>query len=188
MTVEGVPFLTQALAGRYDRVDVLGEQLTAGTATVEDVRLRLHGVELPLSALLSGPVASLPVDRLDARVLVPYDTLTRSSGLGELTVASEGDAVRVRGRLQVLEQDVDVSALSQLSIEDGRVVVRAESFEYEDEDVDGAVGEALRDRFDHRVDLGELPWGLTPIGVQVREEGVELRLRADDTVMTPVPA
>lgn len=189
MTVHGVPFLTQALAGRYDRVDVEGERLSAPPMTVEDVRLRLHGVDLPLSALRSGAVSSLPVQRLEAQVLVPYDALTRRSGLGELTVVPEGDdAVRVEGRVRAFDQDVAITALSRLSIDDGRVVVTAESFTYDDEDIDGAAGEALRDRFDHRVDLGELPWELRPVGVRVREQGVQLRLTAEDTVLTPVPA
>ena len=54
--IAGFPFLTQAMAGRYDdvRISLTADQLGQPEGTAVDVALK--GVELPLSTVLGGSV------------------------------------------------------------------------------------------------------------------------------------
>ena len=103
--VRGVPFLTQALGGRYDRIDVVARDVDAGEVAgtqvvVPRLAATLRGARVPLSDALSGAVAEVPVDRVDARVLLPFSVLQRTSDVGDLTVAprATGCACAARSR------------------------------------------------------------------------------------------
>ena len=191
--VRGVPFLTQALAGRYDRIDVVARDVPAGEvagAPVEVSRLSasLRGARLPLADALSGSVTSVPVDRVDARVLLPFSVLERSTEVGDLTVAPEGDRLRLRGTVEVFGRELSGSALSRITTEDGAVVVTAERVDVGNDVANDLVSRALRGRFDVRVPIGGLPYGLQVDGVRVQPDGLSVRARGTDTVLSTPPA
>lgn len=77
VSIGGFPFLTQAFAGRYDEVDVTIHGLHAGPLPIARVTARLHGVHLPLGAVLRQSVGAVPTERTSASVLLRYDDLNR---------------------------------------------------------------------------------------------------------------
>lgn len=189
VTVDGVPFLTQSLAGRYERIRVTAADVPAGEVQGRPVRLRtlsatLRGARVPLSDALSGAVTSVPVDRVDALVLLPYDVFAGSAAGGRVTVAPAGDLLRVSGTVRVLGRDLRAAALSRVRVDDDVLVVTAESFDVGGSLADRLVTRALRDRFDLRVDLGGLPYGLRVDDVQVQAEGVAVRAISVGTVLS----
>ena len=190
--VRGVPFLTQVLAGRYDRIDVVARDVDAGEVAgtpvvVSRLSTTLRGARVPLQDALSGTVASVPVDRVDARALLPFSVLQRRTEVGDLTVAPEGDRLRLRGSVEVLGQELTASALSRLTVEDGAVVVTAESVDVGNDFVDDLVGRTLEDRFDVRVPLTGLPYGLEVDTVAVQPDGLAVTARGTDTVVSAPP-
>ena len=190
--VRGVPFLTQVLAGRYDRIDVVARDVDAGEVAgtpvvVSRLSATLRGARVPLQDALSGTVASVPVDRVDARALLPFSVLQRRTEVGDLTVAPEGDRLRLRGSVEVLGQELTASALSRLTVEDGAVVVTAESVDVGNDFVDDLVGRTLEDRFDVRVPLTGLPYGLEVDTVAVQPDGLAVTARGTDTVVSAPP-
>lgn len=184
VSVTGFPFLTQALRGRYDRVEVRAERVPAADTTLTDLDAVLTGLRVPLSDVLSDSVEQVPVERLEARVLLSYDDLSRRSQDRDLTVAPAGDRVRVTGRVRVVGQDLQASAVSTVALEDGEVVVTAESFEVGNGTADRLLTRALRGRFDLSVPVGGLPYGLQVQAVQVTPQGIAAQAVADDTVLT----
>ncbi len=191
--VRGVPFLTQALAGRYERIDVVARDVPAGDVAGTPLRLSrltatLHGARVPLGDALSGAVTTVPVDRVDARALLPFDVVQRRTDVGDLTVAPEGDRLRLRGTVEVLGQEVSGSALSRLAVDDGSVVVTAESVEVGNDVADDLLGRALDGRFDVRVPLRGLPYGLQVDAVTVQPDGLAVRAGATGTVLSAPPA
>ena len=187
--VRGVPFLTQALAGRYDRIDVVARDVPAGEvagAPVEVSRLAatLRGARVPLEDALSGGVTSVPVDRVDARVLLPFSVLQRRTDVVDLTVEPEGDRLRLRGSVEVLGQEVAGSARSRITAQDGAVVVTAERVDVGNEVANDLLSRALEGRFDLRVPIGGLPYGLEVEGVTVQPDGLSVTARATDTVLS----
>lgn len=182
VSIGGFPFLTQAVSGRYDDVRLRTSGAVSGTQ-VERLDVRLRGVRLPLSDALSGDVARVPVDSLAGDVVLPYAYLSEQAPDG-LTVSAAGDRIRVRGTVRVLGQEVSAAATSRVRLSGDRVVVTAESVQTGAGAVDAALSRALGDRFDFRVRVPELPYGLELTGLRVTPSGVALAARSGPTVLT----
>ena len=184
VVVDGFPFLTQAMAGRYGRIEVAASDVPAGDTTVARLEAVLTGVRVPLSQVLSGAVTQVPVDGVDARAVLGYDALSRSSGSRRLTAEAAGDRVRVRGEVEILGQRLAAAAVSTVALEGDDVVVTAQSFEVGNRVADALLTVALRDRLDLRLSVRDLPYGLRVDAVTVEPAGVVVRATARDTVLT----
>ncbi|CAA9346871.1 MAG: hypothetical protein AVDCRST_MAG07-2993 [uncultured Frankineae bacterium] len=187
VAVEGIPFLTQALAGRYDRVRVSARDVPLGGTSRVGLRsftATLRGARVPLSEALTGGVASVPVDRIDAETVLPYDTFSRRAYGGRVTASPAGDRLRLTGTVRVLGRDLAASAVSRVRLDGEDLVVTAQSFDVGSRFVDRLLTRALRNRFDVRLDLGGLPYGLRVSGVQVRADGVAVTAQSDGAVLS----
>ena len=181
--IGGFPFLTQALAGRYEQVTVTATDVPAGELDLARFSAVLDGVQVPLSDALSGSVASVPVSGLRARAVVAYDELARRSGERQLAVAPAGDRVRVTGSVEVLGRTLSATAVSRVEVDGGDLVVTAESYEVGNETADEVLTRALGDRLDLRIPVEGLPYGLEVTGVEVGGDGVAVLARAGRTVL-----
>ena len=78
--ITGFPFLTQAVAGRYDDVRIALTAAELGQPAGTDADVVLHGVQVPLSSVLSGSVSEVPVDRIDGTATLSYALLSAQLG------------------------------------------------------------------------------------------------------------
>jgi len=177
----GFPFLTQALRGRYGQVDVTAQDLDRGGVRVSRLTATLHDARIPLREALAG-VTSIPVAGLDATAVVTFADLAHRSRVVGLTIAPEGDGVRVTGRVTVLGQKVQVSALSSVSLRTGRIAVTARSLRVLGQSTPGLVN-ALAGTLDLLVPVGTLPFDLHLTGLQVTPDGLLLAARSGPTVL-----
>ena len=182
--IRGVPFLTQALRGRYDEVVVSAKDVPAGEVRFAEFEATLMGLSVPLSQVLSGDVSSAPVELLKARAVVPYDELARRSEAADVRVEPVGDRVRVTGRVEVLGRTLSAATDSTVELEGSDVVVTAETFDLGNETVNKVITRALEGRFDVRVPLTNLPYGLAPTAVDVTSEGIAVKASARNTVIS----
>lgn len=185
--IHGFPFLTQAVAGRYDRVEVSATDVPAGELRFDRLDATLSGVHVPLSQALSGSVERVPVDEVQARALVGYDQLSQRSGDRQLRVtpAEDGERVRVTGSVEVLGRTLSAVAVSRVEVVDGAIVVTAEEFEVGAAAADTLFTNALRGRLDLSIPVTGLPYGLRVTGLQVEPDGVVVQATATDTVLSP---
>ncbi len=184
--IAGRPFLLQALRGRYDEIEVRATGVQAEQLRFDTARAVLDGVEVPLGDVLSGSVTTVSVEQLRTRAVLDYDTLTAAVADRGLRVEPATDGqVRVVGSVDVLRQTLEASAFSRPTLEEGAVVVAAERFEVGVELADNLLTRAIGDRFDVRLDVGALPFGLALTDLQVTPDGVVLRASATDAVLTP---
>lgn len=180
----GRPFLLQALRGRYDDISVRAAEVPGEQVELALLDVRLTGVRVPLGAALSRSVGEVPVDAVSTRAVVGYDELTAlvaDRGL-QVTPAGEG-LVRVTGQVEVLGRTLRAAAVSRPTVDDGTLVVRAERFEVGSGVADRLVSRAVGDRFDVRVALEPLPYGLVPGSLTVEPGGVVLLADAGRTVL-----
>ena len=185
VTIGGFPFLTQALRGDYDRIEVQAQRVPAGDDLVlADLTAVLTGVQLSVSSALSAGVKRVPVATIDARARLSFADLARRSGNRTLTVSGAGDQVRVRGSVQILGRMVTADALSTVTLQAGVVVVTAQSFEVGNTAADAVLTRALQGRFDLRVPIGTLPYGLVVTGIAVEPAGIVLLAKARDSVLS----
>lgn len=85
--VDGFPFLTQAIAGRYDDAELAAPGIRFGELQDLTLTARLQGVSLPLDALLAGRVDAIPTDTVTAEARVGPADLARLLDVGDVTVA-----------------------------------------------------------------------------------------------------
>jgi hypothetical protein len=99
--IHGFPFLTQAVAGRYDDIDVHAPAVELDGVRATDLRAVLRGVHLPLSDILGSSVASLPVDSATGSVTFSYGEVAQFSQIPGLTLTDVNGALRVTATLSI---------------------------------------------------------------------------------------
>ena len=180
--IAGFPFLTQALGGTYDdvRISLTAAELGQPEGTRADIAL--HGVHVPLSAVLSGSVAEVPVDGIEGTATLSYALL--SSQLGPDTeLAPEGDRLRITRTVEVLGRELPLTAAGQVTLEGNDLVVDVQEATGVGVDVPGFLLERAADLLDLRYGVPQLPFGLELTGVRPAADGVDIRVAASDAVL-----
>jgi hypothetical protein len=183
--IDGFPFLTQAVGGRYDevRISLTAEQLGQPEGTRADVVL--HGVEVPLSSVLAGSVQEVPVERIDGTATLSYALLSAQLGSGT-ELEREGDRLRITRTVEVVGQQLRLTATGQVALEGNDLVVDVEEASGAGIDVPGFVLDRATDLLDLRYPVPALPFGLELTGVRLAADGVDIRVEATDTVLSAV--
>jgi hypothetical protein len=183
--IDGFPFLTQAVGGRYDevRISLTADQLGQPEGTSADVVLR--GVEVPLSSVLAGSVQEVPVERIDGTATLSYALLSAQLGSGT-ELEREGDGLRITRTVEVLGQQVRLTATGQVALEGNDLVVDVEEASGAGVDVPGFLLDRATDLLDLRYPVPALPFGLQLTGVRPAADGVDIRVEATDTVLRAV--
>jgi hypothetical protein len=183
--ITGFPFLTQAIGGSYDdvRISLTAEQLGQPAGTRAEVVL--HGVRVPLSSVLSGSVQEVPVDRIDGTATLSYALLSAQLG-ADTQLEREGDRLRITRTVEVLGQQLRLTATGQVSLQGNDLVVDVEKASGAGVDVPGFLLDRAADLLDLRYPVPELPFGLQLTSVRPAADGVDVRVEATDTVLRAV--
>ncbi len=180
--ITGFPFLTQALAGRYDdvRISLSADQLGQPEGTRADVAL--HGVRVPLASVLSGSVQQVPVDRVEGTATLSYELLSGQLG-GDTTLRRDGDGLRITKTVELLGQAIPLTAAGTVSLDGNDLVVDVENATGAGVDVPRILVDRVADLLDLRYAVPALPFGLRLSGVTPADDGVVVRVEATDTVI-----
>ena len=183
--VRGFPFLTQALEGRYDdvRISLTADELGQPAGTRADVRLT--GVQVPLSNVLSGDVQEVPVDRIDGTATLSYELLSDQLG-GDSTVSAEGEGLRVTKTVVILGYTLPLTATGTVTLEGDELVVDVDRASGSGVEVPGFVVDQASDLLDLRYQVPALPFGLQLTSVTPAADGVVVQVEAVDTVLAPL--
>jgi hypothetical protein len=182
--ITGFPFLTQAVAGRYDdvRISLTAAELDQPDGTEADIAL--HGVHVPLSSVLSGSVQEVPVDRIDGTATLSYELLAAQLG-GDTTLRREGDGLRITRTVELLGYTLPLTATGTLTLDGDEVVVDVEQAAGVGVDVPDFLVNRVSDLLDLRYQVPALPFGLRLTSVRPTDAGVEVRVEAEDAVLAP---
>lgn len=72
VTFKGFPFVTQAVGGEFDQVDVTVRDLERSDVVIARIDATLRGVEVDIGDALEGRVSAVPVDRGSATMRLTY--------------------------------------------------------------------------------------------------------------------
>jgi len=180
--IEGFPFLTQAVAGRYEdvRISLTADDLAQPEGTRADVSLR--GVEVPLSDVLSGSVQEVPVERVEGTATLSYELLSEELGPGT-TLTWAGDQLRVEHTVEVAGVTVPLTATGTVRLDGDELVIDVDDATSAGVDVPDFVVDRASDLLDLRYGIPELPFGLEVTGVAPTADGVDVAVEATDTVL-----
>lgn len=109
--IHGVPFLTQAVGGEYDRIDVAIGPWTEQGITVQDVRIDMQGVRAPLSEVAAGNSANVTARTATASAVVPYDLIKQRAPKEVKSLAPQGENLAVELTGAILNFPVSGSAV-----------------------------------------------------------------------------
>jgi len=180
--IAGFPFLTQAVAGRYEdvRISLTAAELGQPEGTRADIAL--HGVRVPLSSVLSGSVQQVPVDRVDGTATLSYDLLSAQLG-GDTTLRREGDGLRITKTVELLGQTLPLTAAGTVTLDGNELVIDVENAAGAGVDIPFFLVDRVSDLLDLRYAVPALPFGLRLTGVTPAGDGVEISVEATDTVL-----
>ncbi|MGH3615141.1 MAG: LmeA family phospholipid-binding protein [Pseudonocardia sp.] len=207
--INGFPFLTQAVSGQYDSVDIAAQRIRFDELRDLEVRVQLRDVTAPLSELMgSGPRTLLAQEAEGAVRVGPRDLERLLPGVDKLriesidteslerAVATGGEAslaaidpdtaARLVGTTEVLGQQLEVSVIAVLELVDGRAQIVPRDVRLGDADsspLPSAAQRALRVLFTLRVDPGSLPLSVTPTTLQANDGTLEISGIATDLVL-----
>jgi hypothetical protein len=181
--IGGIPFLTQAVRGRYRDVRVVLPDVDSGP--LQDVRVdaRLAGVRAPLGDVLRRQVDEVPVDRITGELTIGYEELARASGISGLRLVREGDALRVSGSVEVVGRQVDASAVGRVGVDDNDLVVTAEQAEVGGVQLPQAALDAAARLLSFRVSPRGLPLSLRITDVRIGDEALDVSAVSDDAIL-----
>jgi hypothetical protein len=186
--LRGDSFLVQAVAGRYEEVDVTLLDLSSGPLRVHRLDAQLTGVRLPVAELVRRNPDLLAVERARSRALLTYDDLDRylefTGRPYTLRPGLEPDEVTITGRVRVLDRDYDVSVDAVLGAEAGALTVTPSRIDT-GTDLDRPAELLLGQRFTFVVPLDPLPFGQRVTGVRADPEGVVVRTETEGVVLRP---
>ena len=180
--IAGFPFLTQAIGGTYDdvRISLTAEQLGQPEGTRADIAL--HGVEVPLSSVLSGSVAEVPVERIDGTATLSYALISAQIG-SDTELSREGDGLRITRTVELLGQQVPLTATGDVTLEGSDLVVDVQEAAGAGVDVPSFLVDRAADLLDLRYTVPPLPFGLELTGVRPAEDGVVVDVEAVGAVL-----
>jgi hypothetical protein len=180
--IAGFPFLTQAVAGDYEdvRISLTAADLGQPAGTRADVRLQ--GVHVPLSSVLSGSVHEVPVDRIEGTATLSYSLLAAQLG-GDTTLRQEGDGLRITKTVEVLGRTLPLTAVGTVTLDGNDLVVDVQKASGAGVDVPGFLVDRVSHLLDIRYTVPELPFGLQLTSVEPGPHGVDITVAAQDTVL-----
>jgi len=180
--ITGFPFLTQAVSGRYDEVRIELTPADLGQPDGTDADVALHGVEVPLSDVVSGSVQRVPVDRVDGTVTLSYELLSAQLE-GDTRLEREGDGLRITRTVELLGQQVALTASGDVTLDGSDLVVDVEEASGAGVELPEAVVGQASDLLDLRYTVPPLPFGLQLTAVRPADDGVVVDLEATGTVI-----
>lgn len=174
VTVQGFPFLTQALLGNYSEIDVSAASVRSDGVVLTDLHARFTGVHASLSQMLGHGAASVTAGRAAGSAIVGFADLSRRLPSG-LKLVPDGKDLTVSGTYSYQGVSVPLSATVALSAAQSGIRVTAEHVK-----VSGGLSlpTSLLGHLSFVVPLQSLPLHLRLTSVRVTPAGVRVGVSA----------
>ncbi len=184
VTVHGVPFLTQAIRGKYDDIEVAGGGLQLGEIRGASLDAHLHGVHLALTDIFHQDVHQLDVDSADGDVTLPYSELARVSNVSGLTLADDEGNIKVTLSSSVpLLGTVQLSGTADATVSGSSVRLKIVTLTALGVSIPAAVLSQLSSAIQVPITIPALPYGLKITSVGAAAAGVVVHGAATDVVL-----
>ena len=190
VSISGFPFLTQVVSGRLEQVDLtaIGVPAAAGL-TVDQVQVRLAGVDVRGSDLIAGRTDGLTADRMTVRAVVGYPRIDdvvanrlRSDQLVLRFGAGGNGRLAVRGTIVSPQGELSVQGLVQVELVDGGVRLRLDPGSVQG--LPAAALGLLGPLLDLTIEGPDQVNGLRPTGLRVGPDGIILTAAGTNVLLS----
>ncbi|MEU7861088.1 DUF2993 domain-containing protein [Nonomuraea sp. NPDC049141] len=171
VTIEGIPFLTQAVSGRYPEVRFNLGTLTYGGVPVKNLQGVAYDVTAPLADVLQNR-ANVRAGRLTVRGTLTRATIDKYAPQG-VKISGNGQRLVASGEVTVGVSKVKFNAELRVQVTDGGIKLQAEKIQ--------GVPAALAQFVTYTIPFkGKLPFDVKVTGVKSVAEGLEFAAEASD--------
>ncbi|HKR50202.1 MAG TPA: DUF2993 domain-containing protein [Pseudonocardiaceae bacterium] len=203
--INGVPFLTQALAGRYSAIDIWATGLSVDPLHDVDVEATLHDVDAPLAEVTAGNLRSVRAARVDGRVRIKDTDLGRAIGIEDLRIQQPSDReieqllpagtpvgdrapIRMVATTDLAGQRTEITGIGLITLTGELVRITIVDVRLSRDDVGSVslpreIRQLLLKTLSTDVKPGELPFAATPTGVSVQTGSVIVAGTANNVTM-----
>jgi hypothetical protein len=187
VTIAGVPFLTQVLAGKYEEIRIELPDFKAQTGTGETVRMdlldiRARDVTAPLSALRGG--GDVVAGSVTGTGTINYQLLAEATGQKDLKLAEKDGKLVGSGVVTISQtQEIPLTAAAELKVADGKVQVRFSDVNtpgLPDNPLVRTQVDAFIEQMAFELDVPKLPLNLVVQELQPLPEGLRVTFGASD--------
>ncbi|MET7338070.1 DUF2993 domain-containing protein [Nonomuraea sp. NPDC005650] len=171
VTIEGIPFLTQAVSGHYPEVRFDLGTFTYGGVPVKNLRGAAYDVTAPLADVLQNR-ANIKAGRVTVSGTLTRATIDKYAPRG-VKIGGNGDRLTASGEVTVGVQKVKFNAEMRVELADGGIKIRAEKIE--------GVPDQLAQFVSYTIPFkGKLPFDVKVTGVKSVADGLEFSAEASD--------
>jgi hypothetical protein len=122
VSIHGFPFLTEAISGQYQQVDVSVGSLQSNGVPVQDLDTQFTAVHAPMREMLSGGSSTVTADQATGTGTVPYSAVNQQLPSG-VTVSGDGSDLKMSGHTSFLGQQVPFSASAAVAASGGGITI-----------------------------------------------------------------
>lgn len=184
VSINGFPFLTQAIAGRYKDIEVSGRALTIDDVAGIDLEAHMHGVHVPLRNAINRKVNSLPIDRVDASATMPYGEAAKRTGINGLQLSDNKGALHVTLSTSLAPLgSLNAAADADINVSGNRVSFSVRQITVNGQPVPQALAGQLQQLMNGSLTLPTLPYHLRVTGVTPTPSGIQATASADHIVV-----
>lgn len=202
--IGGFPFLTQVLAGRYDRIDVHLRDLTTRNSagrnlTLPKLDIRATGVDAPLDTIMNGN-GSITADKITGTGVIPFSyiqqlaqqnagnaTINGLKDIKDITVRGKdgkllfGATADIDGQGIIADQSVKLTGQAKLTVDKQTLHIDVTSLTTADTKLPALLQSlldsalnSLAPQLSTTVGLTGLPYNLTVSSVRVGDDGIDV--------------
>ncbi|MCW2886870.1 MAG: hypothetical protein QOE54_7005 [Streptosporangiaceae bacterium] len=184
VNIHGFPFLTQAIGGQYDQIDVNIGNWTQQDITVSDLKIQLSGLKAPLMDVLNGDNSRMAARTATASAIVPYDVIKKRAPQGVKEISAQGKDLRLRGTFAFLGFNTDVTMVVAVKATRQGIAITPDSVQTGGAAIPISI---LQQRLTFTVPVQNLPIGSRISKVEVTPNGLLVAATADNVKFNDLP-
>lgn len=187
VTIAGIPFLTQAVAGTYHDIEIRVGDWSGQQISVHDLDVTLTDVTAPLSDVIHGQTSNFVAATASATALVPYGTVKNFAPAEVESISNGTDGLHVTGTFRA--EGIPVPATVVVTVAPTGDGIRVTPVA-----VQAAAGgpeislSLLRSTLTFTVPLRKLPLGARLTAIQPGANGLEVTAVAHDVHLSSTSA
>ncbi|GAA2615438.1 DUF2993 domain-containing protein [Actinomadura fulvescens] len=181
--IHGFPFLTQAVGGEYDQIDVKLGRWTDRGVTVGDVTIEMRGVNAPLADVAGGNANNVTARTATASAVIPYSVIKERAPKEVKGIAAKGDNLQLDLSGTIAGFPVDGSAVVSVKPSVRGIVITPVSGGLAGLPQVPAVGQLVS----WTVPVANLPVGSRISEIQPTPDGLRVSATANDVRLNDLP-
>lgn len=186
--VRGFAFAPQVVRGAYNEVNVTTRGITSGPLRIDQVDSQLLDVRVPFHDVLVQNIRRVGIGRSIEDVTLRYEDLNAyfdAIGRPLQLAPAGGDQTRLVGTVDVLGQQVQVSANVTLSVVDETLRITPSQINTGSATLSQASRLLLGQRLRLTVPMGTLPFGHRLTSVTASTDSIRLRAEGSAIILQP---